>query len=84
MLHSMPAAERAAYLPNYFSVLLKAAALNGATFEEANGWASCGVLVPPGKRVDNFWTLLPAGFAGMAWRVGRGGCMVRCFCWILL
>lgn len=77
MLHSMPAAERATYLPNYFSTLLKAAALNGATFDEAHEWASCGVLVPAGKRVDNLWTLLPAGFAGMAWRVGRGGCMVR-------
>ena len=51
----------------------KAAALNGATFDEAHEWASCGVLVPPGKRVDNLWTLLPAGFAGMAWRVGERG-----------
>src|SRR5580700_5416383 len=79
ILYSMPPKKRRAYLPSYFSALLKAAALNSATFEEANGWGSCGVLMPPGKRVDNFWTLLPAGLAGMAWMVGAGGCMVCLF-----
>jgi hypothetical protein len=74
----MSPAQRSAYLPSYLSALLKAAALNSATFDEANDWASCGVLMPPGKRVDNPWTMLQAGLVGMAWKVGRGGCMV-CF-----
>jgi hypothetical protein len=84
LLHSMSATARAAYLPSYFSALLKAASLNGARFDEAGEWGSCGVLVPPGKRVDNFWTLVPAGFVGMLGRIGVGGCWVSFNCNVFL
>ncbi|CAM6086999.1 unnamed protein product [Calypogeia fissa] len=45
--------------------------------EEGEGaqWKCCGVLMPPGKRVDNPWTLLPAGLVKMAWMVRFGGCV---------
>jgi hypothetical protein len=75
----MSATARATYLPSYFSALLKAASLNGASFDEASEWGSCGVLMPPGKRVDNFWTLVPAGFVGMLGQIGVGGCWVSLF-----
>jgi hypothetical protein len=85
MLCSMRSqAARLAYLPDYFTTLLKAAALNGGSFdaiEDPHGgdYEACAVLIPPGKRVDNPWTLLPAGFVGCLWRLGWGGCKVSLF-----
>ena len=77
MLSSMGRDARVDYLPKYFDSLLTAAAMNHATFSEVGGWKSCGVLMPPGHRVDNIWTMLPAGFLPMLWKVGIGGCQVR-------
>ena len=68
---------RLAYLPKYFDVLLTAAAMNNAIFDEADDWKACGVLMPPGCRVDNTWTLIPAGFFPMLWNIGVGNCKVR-------
>ena len=67
---------RLAYLPKYFKRLLTAAAMNKALFHEADDWKCCGVLMPPGCRVDNPLTLLPAGFIPMLWNIGIGGCQV--------
>ena len=67
---------RLAYLPKYFDGLLTAAAMNNAIFDETEGWKSCGVLMPPGCRVDNPLTMLPAGFIPMLWNIGVGGCQV--------
>jgi hypothetical protein len=67
---------RLAYIPNYFDGLLTAAAMNNAIFDEAGDWKSCGVLMPPGCRVDNPLTFLPAGFISMLWNIGVGGCQV--------
>ena len=77
MLSGMSAQARIAYLPQYFAVLLKAAGMNNAIFDDAADWKACGVLMPPGKRVDNPWTILPAGFLPMLWNIGVGGCKVR-------
>ena len=68
--------KRLAYLPAYFRALLTAAALNGATFEEVDDWASCAVLMPPGRKIDNWVTLLPAGLMGVLWNLGTTGCLV--------
>jgi hypothetical protein len=82
MLSSMASqAARLAYLPDYFTALLKAAALNGASFDAvadpSGDYETAAVLMPPGRRVDNTWTLLPAGFVGCLWKLGWGGCRVR-------
>jgi hypothetical protein len=77
---------RLAYLPDYFQTLLKAAALNGASFDTIGPdgkYETCAVLLPPGKRVDNTWTLIPAGFLGCLWRLGWGGCKV-CYVFLVL
>lgn len=80
MLCGMPTeAERLAYLPQYLHTLVKAAALNGATFDEIGGYESCAIFMPPGRKVDNVWTLVPAGFFGCLWRLGVGGCQVSGF-----
>ena len=70
MLCSMNPKKRLAYLPRYFSALLTAAALNQAIFDEADDWSSCAVWMLPGRRVDNPWTLLPAGFLPLLWDIG--------------
>jgi ribosomal protein S18 acetylase RimI-like enzyme len=66
--------QRHAYLREYFTCLNTAAALNAATFEEADNWASASVSLPPGKRIDNPWTLVPAGFLQVLWKLGIAGC----------
>jgi hypothetical protein len=80
MLCSMPTrSARLAYLPAYFQTLLKAAALNHASFDAIGPdgkYEACAVFMPPGKRVDNTWTLVPAGFLGCLWRMGWNGCKV--------
>lgn len=73
MLGELSTKDRHAYLYSYFRALLTAAGLNDARFLEAEDWSSAAVIMPPGKRVDNFWTLLPAGLVGMVWRVGLKG-----------
>jgi ribosomal protein S18 acetylase RimI-like enzyme len=66
--------QRHAYLYEYFTRLNTAAALNSATFEEADDWASASVYLPPGKRIDNPWTLIPAGLFQVLWKLGITGC----------
>jgi len=74
MLDSMSSEKRAAYFLRYFEILLSAAALNSARFDEADGWSSCAVWMPPGRRVDNPATLLPAGLISILWNIGIQGC----------
>lgn len=74
MLQGKTDEERHAYLYRYFTKLLKAAGLNHAIFEEIDGFASATVSLPPGKRVDNYLTLLPAGLHNLLWEVGLKGC----------
>lgn len=76
MLGNLSDEERIAYLPAYFKVLLTAASLNGATFSEVEDWASCTILLPPGKRVDNWRTFWEAGLLGVMWNTGYTGIRV--------
>jgi hypothetical protein len=80
MLDSMSSEKRAAYFLRYFEILLSAAALNSARFDEADGWSSCAVWMPPGRRVDNPATLLPAGLISILWNIGIQGCRVCGIC----
>lgn len=68
--------KRIQYLPYYFDILIKAAALNHGIFDEANDWSACAVWMPPGCRIDNALTLLPAGFISLLWNCGAQGCSV--------
>ncbi|KAF3392474.1 hypothetical protein F1880_008764 [Penicillium rolfsii] len=73
MLLDMPTEERLAYLPTYWSVLVKSALLNDALITEADGWKAASVVVPPGKHVENVWTLFYSGFLGVLWKIGISG-----------
>jgi hypothetical protein len=76
MLCSMTSEQRREYLPKYFKTLCTAASLNDASFSEANDWGACLILLPPGKKVDNVWTLLPSGGFSILWNLGVMGTKV--------
>jgi hypothetical protein len=76
MLLDLSEKERLAYLPTYWSTLIKSALLNDAIITEADGVKAASVLIPPGRYVDNIWTLLCAGFLGVLWRTGFPGLKV--------
>ncbi|KAJ5919819.1 Acyl-CoA N-acyltransferase [Penicillium verhagenii] len=73
MLLEMSQEERLAYLPIYWSTLVKSALLNDAVITEANDWEAASVIIPPGKCVDNVWTLIYAGFLCVLWKLGFSG-----------
>jgi len=77
LLFTLSDSKRKTYLQAFMTSLLKAAALNGATFLEANNWDSCAVLVHPGRRVDNPYTLLQAGLIPAMCNIGISGIKVR-------
>jgi len=75
ILGSLPSREaRHAYLSEYFTRLTTAAALNAAFFSEAASFASVAITLPPGKSVDNPWTLIQAGLFQVLWKLGFTGC----------
>jgi hypothetical protein len=76
MLCSLSDNARNEYMQQYFNTLIKAAALNDAVFQEANDWSCIAVWMPPGRRVDNPWTLYQAGFVSCLFNLGVGGCKV--------
>ncbi|KAK3690827.1 hypothetical protein LTR37_018955 [Vermiconidia calcicola] len=73
MLSSLSDEDRLAYMPTYMHTLLKAATLNDGLIQEANDWCCCAVWMPPGKRVDNIFTMIPAGILGCFWKNGVAG-----------
>ncbi|KAJ5280454.1 hypothetical protein N7478_005826 [Penicillium angulare] len=73
MLLDMSQEERLAYLPTYWSTLVKSALLNDAVITEADGWKAASVIIPPGRYVDNAWKLIYAGFLCVLWRIGFPG-----------
>ncbi|EME80326.1 uncharacterized protein MYCFIDRAFT_198585 [Pseudocercospora fijiensis CIRAD86] len=73
MCSSLSDPERIAYMPRYFTVLMRAAMLNSGVFEECNDWSCMTVWMPPGKRIDNELTIFQAGFLGSILRLGFGG-----------
>ena len=74
MLCNLSIEARYTYLMSYFRALMTGAGLNNAIFEEAADWSACSVLMPPGCRADNTWTLLSAGLPQVLWKIGFKGC----------
>jgi GNAT superfamily N-acetyltransferase len=74
LLSTLPPPQRHAYLEEYFTRLATAAALNSAIFSEAEDFSSISIVLPPGKSVDNPWTLIPAGLFSVLWNLGLKGC----------
>jgi hypothetical protein len=76
MLLDMSFEERLAYLPTYWSTLVRSALMNDALITEADGWKAASVIIPPGKAIENAWTLLYAGFLDVLWKMGFAGLKV--------
>ncbi|KAJ5171936.1 hypothetical protein N7492_004529 [Penicillium capsulatum] len=73
MLLDMSREERLAYLPTYWTILIRSALLNDALITEADGFKAASVLIPPGRHIDNVWTLLYAGLLCFLWKIGFPG-----------
>jgi len=71
---SMNREQRLEFLPRYMTALLSSAAMNNAIFDQVDDWKSCGVLMPPGCKYDNTWTMCQAGFLPILWATGLEGC----------
>jgi hypothetical protein len=70
----LPEAEAEAYRRQFLHVLYKAAALNDAVFQFAPDNKSCGgIWLKPGKRVDNPFTVMQAGFLSVIRKLGIKG-----------
>ena len=76
MLSDLSETDRLAYHDQYMHILLKASALNDGAFQEANDWSCAAVWMPPGKRIDNPWTVFQAGLIGVLFKIGLKGCKV--------
>lgn len=76
MLLGMSQQEKLAYLPTYWTALVKSALLNHAVITEADNWKAASVLVPPDGYIENVWTLLWSGFLGVLWKIGLPGVKV--------
>ncbi|KAM7211793.1 putative increased recombination centers protein 11 [Rhypophila decipiens] len=63
--------HRARY--GFFSAIFRAAAMNKGRFIEINDFASCALVMPPGEKADNPWTMIQAGIIPALWTVGFGG-----------
>jgi ribosomal protein S18 acetylase RimI-like enzyme len=74
VLGTLSQSQRHAYLEEYFTRIATAAALNDATFHEADSFSSIAIVLPPGKTVDNPWTLIPAGILSVLGNFGFTGC----------
>ncbi|KAJ5151276.1 uncharacterized protein N7482_010528 [Penicillium canariense] len=73
MLLDMSQEERLAYLPSYWLTLVRSALLNDALITQADDWKAASVIIPPGRHVDNVWTLIYAGFLSVLFRMGFSG-----------
>jgi hypothetical protein len=76
-LNKWTLAQRKEIIPKMLYHLVKACALNDAKFIEAGNWGSCVCLVPPGKKMENPFTILQAGLIPMLAATGFPAGMVR-------
>lgn len=74
MLEKLSPSQRYEQLYNFFTALMTAAALNKGVFEEVEDWSAASVLMPPGERVDNPLTLIPAGLIRLIFKAGIKSC----------
>ncbi|KAL2257509.1 hypothetical protein VTK26DRAFT_85 [Humicola hyalothermophila] len=72
LLLDYPLAEQKPVLARLLRFFFAAASLNKAIFLEVDGFGCAAVLMPPGCRVDNPWTMIPAGLIPSIFHLGLG------------
>ena len=75
--HDVPQDQRQARRRRAMGGFVKACTLNEGEILEAGDWGSCGILMPPGQRAENPFTLIQAGLIPMIINVGLTHCKVR-------
>ncbi|KAI8623196.1 hypothetical protein F5Y19DRAFT_493189 [Xylariaceae sp. FL1651] len=65
--------ERRSFLPAFLTALVKAGTLNSGIILEVSAWGCCSVMLPPGKKPDNPFTLIPAGLPSMIMKLKLKG-----------
>lgn len=73
LLHHIPPSEHETVLAKLMTALVNQGALNGASFVEVSDFGCCGFVLPPGKNMENPWTLPAAGLFSTLWTIGLGG-----------
>lgn len=71
-LSDIPSVKHQTLLPMLFRALMTQASLNNGILLEVGNSAACGLLMPPGSRLENPWTMLRAGLAPALWTLGPG------------
>ncbi|RYP47449.1 hypothetical protein DL768_006511 [Monosporascus sp. mg162] len=69
-LHDIPEDRRQLSRHKALHAFIKACALNDGEIVEAADWGSCGVLMPPGRKAENPFTILQAGLIPLVMTVG--------------
>jgi hypothetical protein len=77
LLQDFPQSQHQSILPRYLRAFFTAASLNRGMFINADGFGCCAVLLPPGARIDNPWTMLPAGLIPAIFATGLRGFKVH-------
>lgn len=75
--HDVPKEKRLEGRRKVMGGFAKASALNEGEIIEAADWGACGILLPPGRKAENPWTLIQAGLIQMVLSVGLSRCKVR-------
>lgn len=60
-------------MPTYIHSLVKAAALSGGVFQEANDWSCAALWMPPGHWPPTISKSVQAGILGVLWNIGFSG-----------
>ncbi|KAI5865995.1 hypothetical protein GGS23DRAFT_363707 [Durotheca rogersii] len=73
-LQNFSLSDQKRILPKLFRSFFFACAINDGMLLEADNFASCAILMPPGKTNDNFWTVLRAGLIPSLFTIGPAAC----------
>ncbi|KAI2468387.1 hypothetical protein F4781DRAFT_268741 [Annulohypoxylon bovei var. microspora] len=72
LLHNYPLSKHQSVLSKLFRAFFTQGSLNNGIFIEVGDFGCCGLLMPPGARVENPWTLLQAGLIPALCTIGPG------------
>lgn len=76
-LNHVPPSQHQEKLATLFRAVLTQAALNNGVLIEAGNFGCCGLVMPPGSRLESPQTLLQAGLLPALWTLGLGTFKVR-------
>jgi ribosomal protein S18 acetylase RimI-like enzyme len=76
LLNRLPEPRRIEYLPSWFAAMSRACTLNDGHLVGASGFSTTAIVMPPRRKIDNWKTMLPAGFLPVCAKAGPRGSWV--------